>query len=160
MDSLTVKQLYQQYGITSTARFCDPNYDTTAEHLGVDIPAMVGTNIISHIDGVVKQVISPNTMNGCISIYDGTRCFVFGHIKSSLFETSLVKKGDLIGSVVNFVYKGKSSNHLHFGINRLPFPFEASRTTHWGFGRAPKGSSRLVIFSRGWDDPEIYLNAR
>lgn len=135
--------------------FFDPDYPKAwsppAQHLGIDIPAADGEEVLAPVSGIV--VINETDRSEPFQMYLVIRDaitgeeHVLGHIESQLPVTALVVAGDVVG----IVRRAGTGPHLHWGINTIGVA--QSMGSGWGWGRAPQHSSRADAFARGWVDP-------
>jgi hypothetical protein len=140
-----------------SATFYDQAYpsswDPPAQHLGVDLPAPLGTKVVSPVTGTV---VSNNTavaepFNQRIVIRDEQTGYehVLGHLASSLATGHAVAMGDPVGVIV----AAGTRPHVHWGVNVHGVQGAIDVPRGWGWGRAPLSSSREQAGARGWVDP-------
>ena len=128
------------------------------QHLGVDIPADHGSDVVSPVRG---EVIFNNTsvesaFKAYIVIKDSETGdeHVLGHIKSNLQVGVIVEPNDIVGTIQT----AGTGAHLHWGLNVSEGGVEGAKGPHpkggdWGWGRAPEHATKTEANERGWRDP-------
>ena len=93
-------------------------------HIGIDIMAACGTNVIAVDDGTVAKLFY--SKQGGLTVYqlDPTKKFIYyyAHLESyapGLVEGKQLKRGDLIGMVGFSGNASEAAPHLHFEISVL-----------------------------------------
>ncbi|HBD95078.1 MAG: hypothetical protein A2015_02270 [Spirochaetes bacterium GWF1_31_7] len=105
-------------------------------HIGHDFDCPEDTPVIAIADGMVvdnKMIngfgsMNPHTNGGVLFIKHidkNGHYFIglYGHVKSKLQKGIIVRKGDIIGSIIEFYNSNLYLPHLHFGIyisNEIP----------------------------------------
>jgi len=130
-------------------------YSPPAQHLGIDLPAPEGTNVLSPITGrvLVNRTNLKDAFEKYLVIKDESNGneHVLGHIDSDLREGQDIAIGMTIGQIV----KAGTGAHVHWGINKNSV--NQAMTENWGWGRAPVSSKKQDAENKGWLDPEIFL---
>jgi murein DD-endopeptidase MepM/ murein hydrolase activator NlpD len=130
-------------------------YDS-AVHLGYDFGSNVGDLVYSISEGTILFAghvggfgsLYPSTPGGAIIIKHNEIVALYGHLNFDRGTKvgSLVKTGDILGTINRFTSSGELLPHLHFGIYKgdsiPPFP--------WGYSRSVGN----------WIDPIIYVQER
>jgi len=137
-------------------------------HVGYDYGCPIGEPVFAITDGEVIFCrtdiggfggLYPNRPGGCVMIkheLDG-KAFIslYGHIliADTIGTGLIVKKGQQIGTIANFISNKDSLPHLHFGIyysNKIP-PNDTSRGIGWGYVKDEKDM-------KGWVDPLTFIS--
>ena len=134
-----------------TASYFDPKYPDQfkKQHLGVDIHAPVGTEVVSPITGkVVRAERGSKPGYSYIMIKEDNTGYhhVLGHVSVNGIDKG-VTRGKKLTTVIHFPDGG---DHLHWGISRF-YPKMDGET--WGWGRAPVTATRIEAGQHGWLDP-------
>ena len=146
--------------VEPSATFFDPQYvinvSPPAQHLGTDFPGSVGAEVYAPISGKVlinKTYVSDANNKYLVIIEEGSGIeHVLGHIDSSLKDGELLKKGDPVGKIV----KAGTGPHVHWGVNKKGVLYAIGND--WGWGRAPKDSSKSQALDKGWIDPLLLMS--
>jgi murein DD-endopeptidase MepM/ murein hydrolase activator NlpD len=137
--------------------FYDPEYPSAlsppAQHLGVDLAAPAGTDVVTPVTGVVvtNRTAVADAFNKYLVIRDAETGFehVLGHIESALAEGASVHAGDSVGKIVT----AGTGPHVHWGVNTRGVQAAMDVPAGWGWGRAPLASTVEQAQARGWVDP-------
>lgn len=142
-----------------SALFYDYNYDDTAQHLGIDLPAPEFTPVVSPVTGrvITNSTSGSNPFNFYIVIRSDETGneHVLGHIISDLEVGAPVQQGKAVG----FIVTAGTGPHVHWGINRMEVSNALDISSGWGFGRAPLSSSREDAAAKGWLDPRTVFRS-
>lgn len=142
-----------------SAGFFDASYpdawNPPAQHLGTDLPAFDGTQVVSPVSGTVllNRTDRADAFEKYLiirSASDGHE-HVFGHINSLLSEGDAVEVGTPLGLIVS----AGTGPHVHWGINTNGVL--ESLGSGWGWGRAPLTATVEQAADRGWIDPAIWF---
>lgn len=153
-DEAFVLPVPDAFGTISASYFDEPYLlEQGVQHLGVDIPAPVGSVVVSPISGtvIINRTDVSDPFNAFLVIRSKTTGFehLLAHLKSDIEVPMTVTAGDPIGKVV----AAGTGPHLHYGINQLSVTSAIDTASGWGFGRAPAGASPLNAGTRGWLAP-------
>lgn len=93
-------------------------------HIGIDIMAACGTNVIAVADGTVAKLFYSKQGGLTVYQFDPTKKFIYyyAHLESyapGLVEGKQLKRGDLIGMVGFSGNASEAAPHLHFEISVL-----------------------------------------
>lgn len=107
----------KEYVITSHFGVRTPNEIVSANHKGIDLGAITGTDIFSSLDGVVIEANSSGDYGKHIKIQKDDIIIVYAHCNKLLVkEGDRIKQGQKIAEVGS---TGKATgSHLHFEIRR------------------------------------------
>jgi murein DD-endopeptidase MepM/ murein hydrolase activator NlpD len=90
-------------------------------HLGIDIFAPKGTEVVAVVDGVISFIGDQRLGGHCIWLTtENGASFYYAHLDrwaAGLYEGEEVQAGDLIGYVGNTGNAKYTPSHLHFGVN-------------------------------------------
>lgn len=96
--------------------------DEWSTHLGIDIGAKEGSNVLAALDGIVKQVINDKQLGNTIIIDHGNSLET---VYKNIGSTDLVKIGQNVktGDIISKVSKGPGFEkldpaHLHFEVKK------------------------------------------
>lgn len=105
------------YVITSKFGVRTPNEIVSANHRGIDLGAVTGTEIFSALDGVVIESNSSGDYGKHIKVQKDDLIIVYAHCNKLLVkEGDIIKQGQKIAEVGS---TGKATGpHLHFEIRR------------------------------------------
>lgn len=120
-----------------------------AQHLGVDLPAKVGTEVVSPVNGTIEK-ITPNGGESYVIIQQaGSKTqHILGHIScDGCYEGQMVHEGAKFGSKVLSYPTG---DHVHWGVNVNGIP-ESGVSAGWG--RASSSVTESAAMEAGWRDP-------
>jgi len=150
------------YTASAGGTFMDPNYNVGVrlksewrEHVGVDIPAAIGTKVYAIADGydVTSEGSDINLRVEAIHQIGGkTLRVIYGHIKKSSVG-STIKRGQEIGTIV----ASPLGAHIHFGVFEGKSYSQWVSGKEWGWGRVPLGTSATSVERFGWRDPVPFL---
>lgn len=140
-----------------SASFFDPTYrvEESRQHLGVDLTAPAGTDVVSPVDGTVvfNRTAGVDASTAFLIIRETATGaeHVLGHINSPIQPGTVaasVTRGQRIGSIADW---GRRS-HVHWGLNTrgVPRSVQPGPGGDWGWGRAPVGTTRAHARERGW----------
>lgn len=138
--------------------FFDQNYrqSENRQHLGVDLPSPAGTSVVSPIDGeVVFNRTQGTAASSAFLIIRDTNTgaeHVLGHIASSLSLETIVRRGEVIGTIKDW----GANSHVHWGINThgVPRAVQSGPGGDWGWGRGPASVTQAQALARGWVEPQ------
>lgn len=106
-------------GATVTSKFGvrESNAIVSANHKGIDLGAVTGTEIIAAMDGIVTEASSEGDFGVHLKIYNDDIVTIYGHCSELLVkEGDKISKGQKIAKVGS---TGKATGpHLHFEIRR------------------------------------------
>ena len=93
-------------------------------HEAIDILAPRGTDVVAVEDGRLAKIFTSAAGGLTLYQYDPTENFVYyyAHLDSyapGLQEGSMLRKGDVVGTVGTTGNAPKDTPHLHFGISKL-----------------------------------------
>lgn len=137
--------------------FFDLNYppDQSRQHLGVDLAAAKGTDVLAPVSGrvVANFTVDPDVAKAFLIIHadDGSE-HVLGHIASDLHVGATLVIGQRVGAVRPWPNEPGRA-HVHWGINRIAVP--RIKLNGWGWGKAPVNATRSQAAARGWIDPML-----
>ncbi len=144
-----------------SAGFFDTSYpgawNPPAQHLGSDLPAPEGTQVVSPVAGTIllNRTGRADAFEKYLIVRSATgdQEHVFGHINSSLSEGDEVEIGTPLGTIVS----AGTGSHVHWGINTAGVL--ESLGSGWGWGRAPLSATVEQAADRGWIDPAEWFAA-
>jgi len=154
-----VKSPLGELALNVSAGFFDPTYPAAwnppAQHLGTDLPAPSGTQVMSPVAGTVllNRTERENAFEKYIIIRSAGEGHehVFGHINSQLSEGDPVEVGTPLGTIVS----AGTGPHVHWGINTTGVL--ESLGSGWGWGRAPLSATIEQATERGWINPVMWF---
>lgn len=124
-----------------------------AQHLGIDIPAEVGTQVVSPVKGTVLGNLTaagdPTLRYMVIRDSQSGVEHVLGYITSPLVPGDTVAQGDVVGSVAE-MHNGTVSR-LHWGSNNKGVLNALG--SGWTWVHAPEDATVSQAEQRGWIDP-------
>lgn len=135
--------------------YFDANYppEQDRQHLGVDLAAAKGTDVLAPVSGRVVANFTANLDVAAafliIRASDGSE-HVLGHISSNLTVGATVTIGKKVGEVRPWPNEPGRA-HVHWGINRIAVP--RIKLNGWGWGKAPVNATRSQAAAHGWIDP-------
>jgi hypothetical protein len=111
-------------------------------HEGIDIFAKKGTPVIAPTDGIVTRVTTGKLGGKVVWMQDRKRghSYYFAHLDEQLvMPSTVVKKGDTLGTVGNTGNARNTPSHLHFGIyqNKSLDPVDFVKTLEEGGATQP-----------------------
>jgi len=129
----------------------------TVLHKGIDLEADKEDPVYAVCDGIVRRTASKVVYDSFLIIEHqstaGNFFAFYGHISSSLDMNSVVEKGDVIGTVAEWVdsegLPQPHNTHIHFGINK------DNTNGPWGYGNTGESCEDLRVL--GWRDPIKFL---
>jgi murein DD-endopeptidase MepM/ murein hydrolase activator NlpD len=97
---------------------------STRRHEAIDILAPRGTDVVAVEDGEVAKIFTSEAGGLTVYQYDPSETFVYyyAHLDAyapGIKEGTLLRKGDLVGSVGTTGNAPKDTPHLHFSIAKL-----------------------------------------
>lgn len=143
--------------VSVAATYFDKDYPSSQDrqHLGVDLPAAVGTEVRSPVAGVVSTnaTSTPDVMESYLTIREDVSGaeHVLGHISSTLKVGQRVTPGKVVGVIRAWPDQPKRS-HVHWGVNKVSVAgymgdFVGGK---WGWGRAPPSATEAQASGYGW----------
>lgn len=151
------------YACTNThSTFDSPDYlkNHGVRHAGFDIFTEKGRRVKAIADGrVLKAKNDPNDPTNSVFIVEhetssGIKfCAIYAHTTSKLSAGQWMKKGQMIGTIMDYDQSSRANtnDHLHFGI----IPDSQSPYCTVGWGRTPTSINPL---DRGFVDPFPWLS--
>jgi murein DD-endopeptidase MepM/ murein hydrolase activator NlpD len=153
------------YSAVAEGTFMDSKYNNGVakelwrEHVGTDIAASNGSKVYAVADGTGIYTAGSGK-DACVVVTHKvgkvTFLAIYGHVTKTR-SGSTIKKGEVLGKVLDYGKTGSSGDHLHFGV------FEGTKYPtwvngkEWGWGKVPVGTKESTVNNYGWRDPVPFL---